>query len=98
MLSGFAQASPLAQSVLEASPVDEIVAQYPAIMSERVRQGLSQSGQVELLVVSTVTAVVQDAFRSADMKAALVSALSTTMTDEQLKTVGRRGGFGMVFQ
>lgn len=89
MLSGIAQASPLANSVLEASPIDEIVAQYPAMMSEGVRQGLNQSGQVDPIVVTTVTAVVRNAFRAADMKAALVSDLSSTMTDDQLRTVGR---------
>lgn len=89
LLSGFAQASPLAKSVLEASPIDDIVAQYPAMMSEGVRQGLNQSGQVDPMVVTTVTAVVRNAFRAADMEAALVSDLSSTMSDEQLKTVGR---------
>ena len=89
MLSGFAQASPLAKSVLEASPIDDIVAQYPAMMSEGVRQGLSQSGQVDPMVVTTVTAVVRNAFRAADMTSELVSDLSSSMSDDQLKAVGR---------
>lgn len=89
VFSGLAQASPLAQSVLEASPVDDIVAQYPAMMSEGVRQGLSQSGQVDPMVVTTVTAVVRNAFRAADMQAELVSDLASSMADEQLRAVGR---------
>jgi hypothetical protein len=89
MLSGFAQASPLAKSVLEDSPIDDIVAQYPAMMSEGVRQGLNQSGQVDPVVVTTVTAVVRNAFRASDMRSALVTDLSSAMTDDQLKTVGR---------
>lgn len=89
MLSGFAQASPLAKSVLEASPIDDIVAQYPAMMSQGVSQGLSRSGQLDPMVVTTVTAVVRNAFRSADMQANLVSDLSSSMSDDQLKAVGR---------
>lgn len=87
-VAGLAQASPLARSVLEASPVDEIVAQYPAMMSEGVRQGLSQSGQVDPMVVATVTAVVRNAFRAADMEAELVSDLDSAMSDGQLQAVG----------
>jgi hypothetical protein len=87
-LSGFAQASPLAKSVLAASPVDEIVAQYPAMMSEGVRRGLSQSGTTDPMVVTTVTAVVRNAFRAADMQSQLVSDLSSSMSDEQLEIVG----------
>ena len=89
VLSGVAHASPLARSVVEASPIDDIVAQYPAMMSEGVRQGLSQSGQVDPMVVTTVSAVVGNAFRAADMEAALVADLSSAMSDDQLKTVGR---------
>ncbi len=87
-LSGLAQASPLAKSVLAASPVDEIVAQYPAMMSEGVRRGLSQSGTTDPMVVTTVSAVVRNAFRAADMQSQLVSDLSSSMSDEQLETVG----------
>ncbi|TGN40164.1 DUF2059 domain-containing protein [Marinobacter confluentis] len=89
LLPGFAHASPLAKSVLEASPVDDIVAQYPAMMTEGVRQGLRQSGQSDPMVVTTVTAVVRNAFRAADMQSALVSDLSSEMNEDQLKTVGR---------
>jgi len=86
-LSGLAQASPLAKSVLAASPVDDIVAEYPAMMSEGVRRGLSQSGTADPMIVTTVTAVVRNAFRAADMQSQLVSDLSSAMTDKQLKTV-----------
>lgn len=53
-LSGFAQASTLAKSTLEASPVEDIVARYPAMMSEGVRRGLNQSGMTDPLVVTTL--------------------------------------------
>lgn len=86
-LSGLAQASPLAKSVLEASPVDDIVAQYPAMMSEGVRRGLSQSGMTDPMVVTTVAAVVRNAFRAADMQSGLIADLSSSMTDTQLEAV-----------
>lgn len=88
LLSGFAQASPLARSVLEASPIDDMVAQYPAMMSEGVRRGLSQSGTTDPMVVTTVAAVVRNAFRAADMQSELVSDLSSSMSDKQLRAVG----------
>lgn len=87
-LSGAVQASPLAKSVLQASPVDDIVAQYPAMMSEGVRQGLSQSGQLDPMMVSTITTVVRGAFRSVDIEAKLVSDLASSLSDEQLMAVG----------
>lgn len=87
-LSGLAQASPLAKSTLEASPVDDIVAQYPGMMSEGVRQGLRQSGQVSPMMINTITSVVQSAFRSADIKARLVDDLATSLSEQQLSKVG----------
>ncbi len=84
---GQAVASPLAKSTLEASPVDDIIAQYPAMMSEGVRQGMEHSGQVDPMVVSTVAAVVGNAFRVADMEKRLVNDLSSSLTDEQLGNV-----------
>ena len=86
-LPGFAQASPLAESTLKASPVDDILAQYPAIISEGVRRGLSQSGITEPMVVTTVAAVVRNAFSATDMQSELVSDLSVSMSDQQLRTV-----------
>ena len=87
-LAGAAQASPLARSVLEASPVDDIVAQYPDMMSEGVRQGLTQSGRLDPMMVSTITTVVRGAFRSADIENKLVADLSSSLTEKQLNEVG----------
>lgn len=89
VLSGSAQASALARSVLEASPVDDIVAQYPAMISEGVRQGLAQAGQVDPMVVTTVTMVVRNGFRAADLQADLEREIAASMSDEQLRAVGR---------
>ncbi|HKK56087.1 DUF2059 domain-containing protein [Marinobacter sp.] len=86
-LSGVVQASPLAKSALEASPVDDIVARYPAMMSEGVRRGLSQGGITDPMVVTTVAAVVGNALRAEDIQAELVSDLSVSMSDNQLRTV-----------
>jgi hypothetical protein len=57
------------------------------MMSEGVRRGLSQSGITDPMVVTTVAAVVRNAFRAADMQSELVSDLSASMSDNQLTTV-----------
>jgi hypothetical protein len=89
MLSGLAQASPLAKSVLEASPVDEIVAGYPEMMSEGVRRGLGQVGQMDPMMVTTIATMVRTAFRSADIEKQLVSDLAGSLSEQQLEAVGQ---------
>ncbi|MDI9244771.1 DUF2059 domain-containing protein [Marinobacter sp. CHS3-4] len=88
-LSGSVQASTLAKSVLEASPVDDIVATYPDMMSEGVRQGLSQSGRLDPMMVSTIVTVVRGAFQSANIENKLVADLSASLSEEQLNSVGQ---------
>ncbi len=82
-----ATASPLADSVLRASPIDEIVAQYPAMMSQGVREGLKQSGRVEPFVANTISNVVSNAFSVAQIRAQVVEDLNQGLSDQQLNSV-----------
>lgn len=82
-----ATASPLADSVLRASPVDAIVAQYPAMMSQGVREGLNQSGRVEPFVANTVSSIVSNAFSVDEIRAQVVEDLDQGLSDQQLDSV-----------
>ena len=75
LVCGSATASPLADSVLRVSPIDEVVAQYPAMMSQGIRQGLKQSGRVEPFVANTISSVVSNAFSVAEIRARLIEDL-----------------------
>ena len=81
-------ASPLAKSVVEASPLDDILAQYPAMMNEGFRQGLQQGGGMNPMVVTAITTVVSNSFSAAQMQSQLVTDLSSSLTEKQLKAVG----------
>lgn len=82
-----ATASPLADSVLRASPIDEIIAQYPAMMGQGVREGLKQSGRVEPFVANTISNVVSNAFSVAQIRAQVVEDLNQGLSDQQLNSV-----------
>jgi len=84
---GPATASPLADSVLRESPIDEVVAQYPAMMSQGIRQGLTQSGRVEPFVANTISSVVSNAFSVAEIRARLIEDLDQGLSERQLNTV-----------
>ena len=55
-------AAPTAQQVVEASPIDDIIDQYPAMLNEGIRQGLSQGTQLQPFLVNSIGAVVSTAF------------------------------------
>lgn len=82
-----AAASSLADSVLRASPVDAIVAQYPAMMSQGVREGLKQSGRVEPFVANTISSIVSNAFSVKEIRAQVVADLDQGLSDQQLNSV-----------
>ncbi|HLT12912.1 MAG TPA: DUF2059 domain-containing protein [Marinobacter sp.] len=82
-----AQAAPDAGKVLEASPVDDIVVQYPAMMSQGIRDGLKQSGQVPPMVADTIGYVVSNSFRAEEIENKIVANLDESLTDQQLAEV-----------
>lgn len=80
-------AAPSPQQVLAASPVDDIVAQYPAMMSQGIRDGLKRGGQVPPMVAETVGHVVSSSFSAADIEQQIVRDLDANLTDQQLEAV-----------
>lgn len=87
LLSGAAYASPDAREVLAASPIDDIVGQYPEMMSQGIRDGLKQSGQVPPMVADTIGYVVSSSYRADDIERKIVSSLEASMTSQQLEAV-----------
>ena len=83
MLAGTTQAAPDAREVLEASPVDDIVAQYPEMMSRGIQDGLKQSGQVPPMVADSIGFLVSNSFRAADIEQRVVANLEAALTPEQ---------------
>lgn len=82
-----AHAAPSAETVLEASPIDDIVAQYPAMMSQGIRQGLKQSGRVPPFVADSIGQVVSGSYNAAEIQARIVSDLEASLNDQQLQSV-----------
>ncbi|MBJ6137111.1 DUF2059 domain-containing protein [Marinobacter litoralis] len=87
LVSSLAQAAPSAQQVLEASPVDDIVVQYPAMMGQGIRDGLKQKAQLPPMVADTIAYVVQNSFRPEEIKRKIAANLETSLSDEQLAKV-----------
>jgi hypothetical protein len=85
--AGSAQAAPDAASVLEASPIDDIVEQYPAMLSQGIREGLKQRGQVPPMVADTVGYVVSSSFSADKIEQQIITDLQAQLTDEQLQAV-----------
>ncbi|AOY86935.1 hypothetical protein BKP64_01375 [Marinobacter salinus] len=88
LVAGSASAAPDARQVLSASPVDDIVAQYPAMMSQGIREGLKRSGQMPPMVAETIGHVVSSSFSAADIEQQIVENLDQQLSDAQLKDVG----------
>ena len=84
---GSAQAAPDAASVLEASPIDDIVEQYPAMLSQGIREGLKQRGQVPPMVADTVGYVVSSSFSADKIEQQIITDLQAQLKDEQLQAV-----------
>src|SRR5690554_2594064 len=85
--AGSAQAAPDAASVLEVSPIDDIVEQYPAMLSQGIREGLKQRGQVPPMVADTVGYVVSSSFSADKIEQQIITDLQAQLTDEQLQAV-----------
>lgn len=87
LASGMANAAPNAQQVLAASPVDDIVARYPAMMSQGIREGVKQSGQVPPMVAETLGHIVSSSFRAEDIERRIVTELDENLSGAQLTAV-----------
>lgn len=87
LMAGPVAAAPTAQQVLSASPIDDIVAQYPAMMSQGIRDGLKRSGQVPPVVAETVGHLVSSSFNADKIEQQVEDALAEGLTDKQLEAV-----------
>lgn len=87
LFTGVAQAAPDARQVLAASPVDDIVARYPAMMSEGIREGLSRSGQVPPMVANTIGTIVSNSLSASEIEQQIVTDMQDQLTDDQLEAV-----------
>jgi len=86
-LAGPVMAAPSAQQVLAASPIDDIVDRYPAMMSEGIREGLKRSQQLPPMVADTIGYVVTNSFRAADIEQQIVNNLERDLSGKQLEAV-----------
>lgn len=87
LLAGPVMAAPSAQQVLAASPIDDIVDRYPAMMSEGIREGLKRSQQLPPMVADTIGYVVTNSFRAADIEQQIVQNLERDLSEKQLEAV-----------
>jgi len=87
LVNGNAQAAPDARQVLEVSPVDDIVARYPAMMSQGIREGLKQNGQLPPMMANTIGNIVSSGFNSVDIEQQIIKDLQAKLTDSQLQAV-----------
>lgn len=87
LFTGAAQAATDARQALAASPVDDIVARYPAMMSQGIRDGLKRSGQLPPMVANTIGNVVSNSFSAADIEQQIITDLQNQLTDGQLEAV-----------
>lgn len=87
LVTGTAQAAPDARQVLEVSPVDDIVARYPAMMSQGIREGLKQNGQLPPMMANTIGNIVSSGFNSVNIEQQIINDLQAKLTDSQLQAV-----------
>ncbi|MBC7191416.1 DUF2059 domain-containing protein [Marinobacter sp.] len=80
-------AAPTAQQVVDASPIDDIIDQYPAMLNEGIRRGLSQGTQLQPFLVNSIGAVVSSAFSGADIERQVVEDLQSSLGESQLAAV-----------
>ncbi len=87
LMAGPVCAAPSARQVLAASPIDDIVAQYPAMMSQGIRDGLKRSGQVPPMIADTVGHLVNSSVSAASIEQQIEKDLEKGLTDKQLEAV-----------
>jgi hypothetical protein len=80
-------ANPMADAVVDASPLDAIIEQYPAMMSQGIRQGLSQSGGIDPVLAQTIGGVVSRAFNAQEIRRKVEEDLGQGMSRVQLEKV-----------
>lgn len=79
--------APSARQVLAASPIDDIVDRYPAMMREGIREGLKRNQQLPAVVAETIGQVVSSSFRAAEIEQQIVQKLERDLSGEQLEAI-----------
>ncbi|MGP4845092.1 DUF2059 domain-containing protein [Marinobacter sp. 1Y8] len=87
LFSGVTQASATSESIVRTSPLGEIIQQYPAMMSQGIRDGLRQTGQVEPIIADTIGGIVSRAFNTVDIRNQVVNNLDKGLSEPQLQSV-----------
>lgn len=87
LLTGPVMAAPSAQQVLAASPIDDIVERYPAMMSQGIREGLKRNQQLPSMITDTIGHLVSNSFSAADIERQIVENLEADLTEKQLEAV-----------
>lgn len=80
-------ASELAESVIRSSALGEVIEQYPAMLTEGISQGLSQTGNLDPMLKGAITGMVGQAFSSTKIRGQVVADLDDGLSEAALKTV-----------
>ncbi|MFL1482616.1 DUF2059 domain-containing protein [Marinobacter sp. LN3S78] len=80
-------ASPLAESVVEASPLGAIADQSPAMLRTGIRDGLVGTGQVDPFLAETIAGIGSRAFSPQRVRSQLATALADDLGNAQLEAV-----------
>lgn len=80
-------ASELAESVLRSSALGEVIEQYPAMLTEGISQGLSQTGDLDPMLKGAITGMVGQAFSSTKIRNQVVADLDDGLSEATLQTV-----------
>ncbi|MEX0604568.1 MAG: DUF2059 domain-containing protein [Marinobacter sp.] len=80
-------ASELAESVLRSSALGEVIEQYPAMLTEGISQGLSQTGDLDPMLKGAITGMVGQAFSSSKIRGQVVADLDDGLSESTLQTV-----------
>lgn len=87
LMGQFAQASPLAESVVEVSPLGAIAEQSPAMLRTGIRDGLVGTGQVDPFLAETIAGIGSRAFSPKQIKVQLAEDLAEDLDNTQLEAV-----------
>lgn len=80
-------ASELAESVIRSSALGEVIEQYPAMLTEGISQGLSQTGNLDPMLKGAITGMVGQAFSSTKIRGQVVADLDDELSESTLQTV-----------
>lgn len=80
-------ASELAESVIRSSALGDVIEQYPAMLTEGISQGLSQTGNLDPMLKGAITGMVGQAFSSTKIRGQVVADLDDGLSETTLQTV-----------